>query len=195
MPYWVLLALVWCVCTFPLALPGTVHAITIAFDLQVIGVNQYRSTYAVTNDGSLGAGVPVELFDIAFDPALYEEASLTIVTPDPPASAWSELILASVPGVPAVYDALALAGGIPDGATVAGFAVEFVWLGGPDGPGSQSQVFEVSDPNTFMPLPGGSGVTAPLQVTGVPEPGTFFLLGMGLLGLVWWRLTRRNLYT
>jgi hypothetical protein len=181
-PYRVSQLLIGCLCAVLLVLPGRAHAIAITFNLQALGGQQYRYIYSVTNDGSLGAGMAVALFDIAFDPVLYDAASLHIVTPNPPASQWSEVILAPAPGVPAAYDALALTGGIPVGATVAGFAVDFAWLGGPGGPGAQP--FQVSDPVTFQPLPGGGGTT-----TAVPEPSTTVLLILGLLSLAWCRTT------
>jgi hypothetical protein len=179
-------ALVCCAGLFPFVLVGTAEAIAVAFDLQALGGTHYRYTYTVTNDGSLGAGIPVGLFDIAFDPLLYDEASLQIVTSDPPASGWSQVILASAPGIPADYDALALAGGIPVGSAVTGFAVEFAWLGGTGGPGSQS--FVISNPDTFQPLEGGT--TSP--VTAVPEPRSVVLLSVGLLALAGWRMTHQS---
>src|SRR5271169_5439533 len=97
------------------------------YSVVALGGSEYQYTYSVFNDGSLGTNVPIQLFDIFFSPALYEAGSLDIVTPDPPSSQWSEVILASVGTAPADYDAFALAGGIPVGDTVSGFAVQFEW--------------------------------------------------------------------
>jgi hypothetical protein len=133
-----------------------------------LGGSAYRYEYSVYNDGSLGAGVPIELFDVLFDPALYQESSLQIVTPDPPKSEWSEQFLASLPGVPAAYDALALTGGIPDGSTVGGFAVEFIWLG-PGLPGGQP--FQIYSVDRFRPLETGGTV---------PEPSFLCVLALSL---------------
>jgi hypothetical protein len=90
-------------------------------------------------------------------------------------SEWSELLLASAPGVPAAYDALALGAGVADGTTASGFAVEFVWLDAARPPGSQP--FQVYDPDTFELLETGE------TGSGVPEPGTLALLGSALAGL------------
>jgi len=154
------------------AVAGPASATSVLYELTVLDTNRYRSSYTVINDGSLGAGI--EGFDLFFDPGLYLESSLSIVTPVPPATDWDELILGSGVLVPAVYDAIALAGGIPDGAIQSGFAVEFVWVGsGMPGP----QPFQIFDPDTLTVL--DSGVTTP-----IPEPGTLALMAIGVGGIV-----------
>jgi hypothetical protein len=136
-----------------------------------LGGSEYQYTYSVFNDGSLGPSVSIQLFDIFFNPALYEAGSLDIVTPNPPSSQWSEEILASVGTTSADYDVFALDGGIPVGDTVSGFAVQFEWIG--QGlPGAQP--FEISDPNTFDVLQSGE-TTLPGPT---PEPSTFWMLAM-----------------
>jgi hypothetical protein len=159
-----------------LANPAT--AIIIDYDLTSlggIGGNSYRYDYTVTNtnDGSLGSGVAIEGFTIFFDPVFYDENSLTIVTPDPPASDWNEVILGSGLLVDAAYDVFAVAGGVAPGDFVSGFAVEFTWLG-TGMPGAQP--FEIYDPVTFEILVTGSTRVAG---TSVPEPGTLALLFLG----------------
>src|SRR5690349_2660222 len=101
-----------------------------------MGGNVYRYIYTITNSGPVGAGAPVQLFDILFDTSRYQQSSLQIVTPSTLQLAWSETLLGALPGVPAAYDVLALHGGIPAGNTVSGFAVQFTWLG-PGLPGPQ----------------------------------------------------------
>lgn len=146
------------------------QAVSVQYDVAALGGSQYRYNYSITNDGTLGSGTAVQLFDIFFDPANYLESSLTITTPAALGQNWDQLILASAPGVSAAYDALALAGGIANGATVAGFAVEFSWIGlGTPG----SQPFEIYDPTTFVLLE--RGVTSP-----VPVPAALWLLVSGL---------------
>jgi hypothetical protein len=112
-----------------LLLANPAKAIIIDYDLTSLGGNSYQYDYTVTNDDPLGAGVAIDWFAILFDPASYEENSLAIVTPDPLASEWDELILGSGVDVPAAYDVFAPAGGIAVGASVSGFAVQFDWLG------------------------------------------------------------------
>ena len=152
-----------------LSFSTSAHAISVQYGLTSLGGNAYRYEYSIANDGSLGAGVPVELFDIYFDPTLYLESSLNIVSSGPAAVNWNQIILSSGPSIPAAFDALALNGGIANGAVATGFAVDFTWLGlGTPG----AQLFDIYSPTTFSLL--GSGTTQP-----VPIPGTLPLIGLG----------------
>ena len=151
-------------------------AAIIDYELISLGGSSYRYEYAVTNDGSLGAGVSVEIFDILFDTSLYDDLSLNIVTLDPPASDWDEYFLGSGIGIPSAYEAWTWSTGIADGDTVFGFAVEFGWLG--EGiPGEQG--FEVYDPLTFNLLETG---TTRSSVEAVPEPNTLALFLLAAIG-------------
>ena len=164
----------------------TASATLIRYELTPTGGNNYRYEYTVTNDGTLGAGVALEWFAILFDPALYDETSLTIVTADPPAADWDELILGSGLLVDAAYDVFALGGGIADGDSVAGFAVEFTWLGA----GMPSaQAFEIYDPVNFNVIETGS---TRASVTSVPEPGTLALLFLAAIAAAMMRRTRQE---
>jgi len=135
-------------------LSTTAHAIKVQYDLIPLGGEQYRYVYTVTNDGSLGDGVSVSLFDLVFDSASYQESSLAIVTPAPLNSEWDEFLLSSIFDEPAAYSAFSSTIGIAPGETVSGFAVEFEWIGGAALPGKQT--FQVFDPNTFELLEEGT---------------------------------------
>lgn len=136
-----------------LLFPISSYAITIDYQLQNIGGNRYQYVYTVTNDGSLGAGVSVQLFDVLFDTALYNENTLSITTPAPLSNDWDELILLPVPGDPTAYDAFSATVGIPVGQNATGFTVQFDWLGA----GTPStQPFEIYDPVTFALLEAGT---------------------------------------
>lgn len=153
-------------------------ATVVEYNLTSLGGNSYKYDYMVSNDGSLGPGVDIEWFAILFNPALYDEASLTIVTPDPPASDWDQLILGSGLLVSAAYDVFALSAGIAEGTSVLGFAVQFDWLGlGTPG----SQPFEVYDADTSDLIYQGTTVTT--SISTVPTPGTLLLLLPSVLGL------------
>lgn len=169
---------------FALSQPQVSQAVSVTYDLIALGGNAFRYDYTISNDGSLGAGVAVELFDISFDASLYQESSLVISTSSPLNTEWDENILASAPGIPAIYDAFALNGGIAGGASATGFSVSFTWLGGPQGPGGQ--VFEIFDPVTFALLEAGTTNAA----SPVPVPGTMVLMVSGLLGFG--RFVNRN---
>lgn len=164
-------------------IPAASFAISIEYSLTSLGGSAYQYDYWVTNDGSLGAGVGVNLFDIAFDISLYEETSLTIESPPAMAADWMESILFGAPGVPAVYDAYALGSGILT--SESGFAVQFNWLGAATLPGAQA--FTIYDPNTFDILEEGITTLQKTQISSVPEPGTIVLVGTGLIGLGFFR--------
>ena len=167
-----------------LSLSTSAHAIAIQYDITSLGSSNYRYDYTVTNDGSLGSGFPVSLFDIYFDPALYLESSLSIATPGLLASSWDQSILSSGLLIPAAYDAYALNGGIADGSFASGFAVEFTWLGLGALPGSQA--FDVYDPTSFAVLESGS-----TTALAIPAPDTLALIGIGAVALLWTRRRKR----
>jgi len=164
-----------CFLLVSLGCPLLSYAVSVQYSLSSLSPNNYRYDYTLINDGSLGAGVALELLDINFDPALYLESSLHIVSLPSLSSDWDQVILGSSLSVPAAFDIYALTGGVADGASLGGFSVEFTWLGGPAGPAAQS--FEIFDPLSFT-------------TTVVPLPGTFWLMLSGLLGLVRWRKHR-----
>ncbi len=157
-------------------------ATDLTYDLTSLGGDEYQYRYTVTNDGSLGPSTPIQLFDIDFDPLLYDETSLTLATLSPLNQKWSESFLSSAPGVPADYDVLALGPGIAPGTSVAGFTVDFKWLGA-GLPGAQH--YSISDPTSFATL--GDGFT----VSAVPEPALVSLLAAGLVALFAVRTRRR----
>jgi hypothetical protein len=148
-------------------------SISIQSSIVSLGGNVYRYVYSITNNGSLQGGAPIRLFDILFDTSLYQQGSLQIVTPLALSAQWSQQILSGVPPTfsPA-YDALALQGGIPAGTMVAGFSVQFTWLGS-GVPGAQP--FQVYDPTTFQLLQTGQTDVGSGLVT-VPAASTLLLI-------------------
>lgn len=154
------------------------EAVTIRYDVVPLGGQTYQYVYTVENDGAPGAA-PVRLFDVSFDPDLYETVSLTQTTPAPLSNAWSQDFLSAVPGVAAAYDVSATGGGVGVGQVASGFSVRFLWLG--EGlPGAQP--FEIYDPTTFARI--GQGVT-------VPAPLTPWLVVSGATALLARRRARR----
>lgn len=167
--------------------PCTSSAITIDYTLTSLGGSSYRYDYTVTNDGSLGQGVNVKLFDIAFTTDKYSELSLTNLTPNSLSSEWTTSFLASAPGEPALFDAFALGDGVSS--STSGFSVQFDWIGAGNGPGSQK--FFIYDPDTYDQL--SPGTTNPIETgTPVPEPGTLALLGVGFAMAILRRKFCRN---
>jgi hypothetical protein len=160
--------------------PSMACAIEVNFTTFALGSDHYRYEYTIHNDGSLGTSTSLALLDLLFDPALYQESSLTNVSTAALATDWSQQFLASGIGVPAAFDLMAKGSGIAVGGQVSGFAVEFHWLGA-GGPGNQP--FEVYDAVTFDKL--AQGITS-----AVPEPETWLMLLAGTPILV--ALSRRR---
>ena len=132
--------------------------------------NTWEYSYSVNND-TLASDI--EEFSIYFDLGLYENLALATA----PAN-WDPLALDPDLSIPddGLYDALALVSGIAPGDMLSGFFVRFDYLGSGI-PGSQ--FFEIVDPNTFAVLDSGNTMSA-----SVPEPETIWLMGVGLVGIL-----------
>ncbi len=149
--------------------------VTIQYNLISLGGNNYEYVYTVSNASN--STTTVQLFDIDFDTSLYAPGSLQIVTSGPLNAQWSQQLLNPLPGLPKLYDVhvVSLSGGIPPGNTVAGFAVQFTWIGAGT-PGSQP--FQIYDPTTFALLQNGATFT-PFSVPSA-STASLMLLGVGL---------------
>lgn len=123
----------------------------IEYNLISLGGDRYRYDYTIINAPSNNT-TAIQLFDITFSSALYDENSLVITTANPLASQWEEVFLSSVTGDDPIYDAFSVAG-ILDGQRVGEFSVEFTWLG--TGTPS-SQPFDVYDPDLLILLETGT---------------------------------------
>lgn len=154
-----------------MAISAPATAAIITYEAVNVAGNTWRYDYTVTNDGAITG--EIELFDIEFDTALYDESSLASVSGAAITSAWDETFLAAGVGVSPYYDVLARSSGIATGESAGLFAVTFTWLG-QGTPGAQ--VFEIYDPDTFELL--GSGSTS-----AVPLPGAMGLMLPGALAL------------
>jgi hypothetical protein len=166
-------------------------SISISYTLVPMGGNSYKYVYSITNNGTLTGSAPVQLFDILFDTSQYQESSLQIVTPPNLNAQWSQEILTGIPpAIPAAYDALALAGGVPAGTTVTGFAVQFTWQGtGTPGP----QPFEIYDPVSFALLQSGQTTSAPVSVPAASVL-SLILISVGLALTVAYQTRTRSLW-
>ena len=153
--------------TVTTAAPDQVH-----WALTDLGNQRFRAHYDLRNELSL----PLALLDIAFDPALYAEDTLSVSLTGAAQSGWSAQWLASGIGVPAVLSLASTGAGLAAGEQAAGFDVDFAWLGS-DRPGAQA--YTVYDATTFNTL--YSGVSAP--AVAVPELSGRWLMLAGLAGL------------
>jgi hypothetical protein len=154
-------------------LSSAANAAKVNFTTVSLGGNHYRYDYVIHNDGSLGSGQSIQLIDLLFDPALYDESTLTNSSDSALASSWSQQFLGSAPGIPAAFDLLSTGLGIAVGSEVNGFSVEFLWLG-LGAPGHQ--IFEIYDPNSFALLEQGTTTTS-IQT---PLPGAFPMMATGI---------------
>jgi hypothetical protein len=153
---------------FIVTMANGVRATTILYDLSNLGGTTWEYTYTVTNDSMSSA---IEEFTIYFNLGSYDNLAATSSL-----ASWDQLAINPDPSLPAdgFYDALTLATGIAPGATESGFSVSFDWLvAGIPG----SQLFDVFDPITFDVVDSGNTAV-------IPEPGTFLLLGSGIIGLI-----------
>jgi hypothetical protein len=154
----------------PLLATTHVHAALITYTTQSLGGSLYRYDYTITHQAGED---PLHLVDIEFDPALYLESSLNIVSDPALTAGWDQIIIGSQPGLPALFDLLALGGPLDGGASLSGFAIEFEWLGaGVPGP----QAFQVVNPDTFTTVSTGRTNAAAT----VPEPASWMLALTGL---------------
>lgn len=160
-----------------LAGPPGARATVIDATLVPLGGAAYRWNYILTNDGSLGAGVALASFDLAF---------LTATV-----TAWSELGGGVADwdeyALPTFGDDLFGADATPGGGIAVGgsatFSVDFTWSGAGT-PGAQ--VYTVYDPDSFATLE--TGWTA---VAAIAQPPTANLLGLPLAVLLARSLARR----
>ena len=153
--------------------------------LHPFGGSEFEYAYTVIND-SLNNPPNIRLFDIHFDPALFDEVSLTITSLPTTNNDWTQQLLSSAPGFDALFDVLAPgAGGVPPGQLASGFSVKFKWLGiGLP----TSQKFDIYDPTTFELTE--SGTTA--LTTAVPLPASFSMIFTSvLLGLGYSKIRKK----
>jgi hypothetical protein len=147
------------------------YALIIEYDLTQLSATQYQYNYTFTNDGSIASNI--ELFSINFDPALYDESSLTLNASADVTANWDIQILSSALLIPAALDFFALGSGLATGESFTGVSIDFEWIGVASLPGVQS--FDVFDAATFDFI--GSGETfAATTSNPVSAPGTLLLL-------------------
>lgn len=164
-----------------LVVSQSVNATLIEYDLVSLGGSSYQYNYTITNDGTVAT---LDWFAIFFP--VNETLNLTdISTP----VGWDPFIQQPDSFLPddGIADYLNLSAPLLNvGESLGGFSVQFDWIGGASGPGSQ--FFEVYDPFAIDPFlaPLDSGQTA---LATVPEPATIFLF---LFGLIW--LKRKSIY-
>lgn len=189
-------------CVALVLLPGFVFGDSIVIDYSLTRVgntgNTYIDMYSVYNNGTLpgmlipggpSGMVPIQIFDILFDPTLY--ASITNVTPEPLNTQWSPTILFSVGSEPEAFDA-ELQSGIAVGDTVSGFAVEFNYLG-LGNPGSQPfDIYNLTELyNSLNPIPPFTLIQMSSTQAVAPEPSSgSYIIGI-LLVCGGWTIRRK----
>ncbi|MES9969684.1 MAG: PEP-CTERM sorting domain-containing protein, partial [Candidatus Thiodiazotropha sp.] len=150
----------------------------IYYDYLDLGAGRYEYNYTVDNQTTSA----IEEFTVWFDLGLYDNLLIN----GSPTLDWDGLAAQPDPLLPddGFADWLTFGAAINPGESLSGFSVEFDWLG--DGtPGAQ--FFEIIDPIEFVALSSGFTQTAPPppppppSSSSVPEPGTWVLMGVGLL--------------
>ncbi len=157
------------VCVGCLLAPMTSGAITIDATLASLGGNSYRFDYTMTNDGSLGAGVSIESFDISFlDSLITGWTEIGVAAGD-----WDEF--SGPVASDDFFGADLISGsGIAVGASES-FSVSFDWsgIGLP-----ASQKFTIYDLATYGDLEIGQTTVA---ASSVPVPATLSLFAVPML--------------
>lgn len=150
-----------------LAAVTTAQATTILYAVTPLGGNGWEYSYSVDND-SLSSNI--EEFTIYFELGDFEN----LRSPQAPTE-WDSMVIQPDPLLPddGFYDGLSNTLSIAPGETLAGFTVQFDYLGA-GVPGSQ--YFEIFDATDFSVL--DSGMT-----TVVPIPAAVWLLGSGIFSL------------
>jgi len=172
-----------------LLMAGFSHAGTILYEVATVGqlpvqggstVPLFRYTYQASGMTFLAN----QELDIVFSAQLYGEISDGVADPG-----FDLLLLQpnNPPGAPGHFSALALANiGVGQGT----WSVDFTFTG-PGQPGSQQFYINQYDANGRFITTLESGSTQDLA--GAPEPGTFWLLGLVVMGSgVGWAVRRRN---
>ncbi len=153
---------------------ATVQASTILYSVAPLGGTTWEYSYDVAND-SLGSDI--EAFSIFFDVDLFTN----LQSAQAPGT-WDAIAIQSDPAVPddGFYDALSIVTGIAPNEMLAGFTVQFDYLGiGTPG----AQAFAINDPLTFSALDRG-------MTTVVPLPAAVWLLATGIFSLFF--MSRRS---
>jgi hypothetical protein len=164
---------------------------TVSYDFTVLpiappadapaGSSMLQLTYLLSNF-SLVAN---QELDISFDPTLYGTLSngtapsgflLNLFQPDNP------------PGAPGDFSALALSGASVTGS----FSTDVVYFGSGQ-PAAQSYSINQFNTDGSFASEVTSGFTTPSSDTAVPEPGSFWLGGVGFMIVAgWWFIRRRS---
>jgi hypothetical protein len=156
-----------------MAAPFASWAFSITYEATQIAGDRWQYNYSVSAD----SGVSIEEFAVYFDVGVYEDIDI-VASP----LLWDPLAIQPDPLLPddGFADWLAFGGPIAAGETLAGFSVEFDWLGlGLPG----SQLFEVINPVSFDVI--GSGLTdlatAPPAAIPLPPAVSLFLSALTML--------------
>lgn len=142
--------------------------------------NTYQYSYTFFNDGS----ADIDEVSIFYEVGLYDNLSIIGSPTD-----WDPLVypVNDPPGAEGVADWFAFGAPLGAGDSLAGFDVQFDWLGASGGPGGQ--YFEAYDFN-FDLLSSGSATNVNATV---PEPDLLLLFSLGMVVLGFSRVSRKKL--
>ena len=157
---------------------GSASAVVIEYEQIDQTGSRYEYTYTVANEAA--SSFDISWFTIYFEAGSYENIEITASPVD-----WDPYYEDPIPALPfdGIADWLSFGAPIAAGEELSGFSVAFDWIGVDSDP-FETQFFEIYDLGFSLLASGETELAGGEPPVDVPEPGSIFLVMLGLAGLV-----------